>query len=386
MPTNETEPQQPEPPVPKIEVPSSLPMIPTREQMKAMSEMAIQYSKASGISPHVAISKMLFGREAGIPPMMSLSGIDIIEGKPCINAQMMVSLVRRRKLGDIKVLSVTEEGVTIEFVRHDNSHAGTVSFTMDDARRAELVGPGSKKLNWKRWPRSMMVARATSMTCKWHFQDALGGIAYTPDELGAETDEDGNMIDIPVVQSNSIVVKRPVTAESLAQDAQRSMDTVVQEAAGKTETVEVIPPSPENVERITPEAAAPPSDMTREKIRSLAARMKIAPSDFGSIVARFKKSGVGEKASDAELAAIASYLTIVDYNRFLAEKLGVNGNAWQAVIEKRGVKKDTDFTVAQADELNKKLLKEVSPFDAQAYFKDRPNEVKPGEQGTLGNG
>jgi hypothetical protein len=62
---------------------------------------------------------------------------------------------------------------------------------MEDAKRANLTG----KDNWTKYPRNMLFARALSNGQKWYAPDVFNGATvYTPDELGAVTDEDGNVI------------------------------------------------------------------------------------------------------------------------------------------------------------------------------------------------
>jgi hypothetical protein len=63
--------------------------------------------------------------------------------------------------------------------------ASVVTWTVDEAARAELVS----KTNWRLYPRQMLVARATSELCRYVFADVLGGLCYTPEELGGELAE-----------------------------------------------------------------------------------------------------------------------------------------------------------------------------------------------------
>src|SRR5690606_375368 len=50
---------------------------------------------------------------------------------------------------------------------------------------------------WKSYPKAMLFARALSQGVRWHCPDVLGGTtAYVPEELGAQVDADGNVIDV----------------------------------------------------------------------------------------------------------------------------------------------------------------------------------------------
>jgi hypothetical protein len=64
---------------------------------------------------------------------------------------------------------------------------------MEDAHRAGLSGKGP----WKSYPAAMLRARAISAMARAMFPDALSGVVYTPEELGAEVDDDGHVVSAP---------------------------------------------------------------------------------------------------------------------------------------------------------------------------------------------
>ena len=70
--------------------------------------------------------------------------------------------------------------------------ATTFEFSMEDAKRAELLANPS----WKKYPKNMLFARCFSDMARTLFPDAIGGISYTPEELGAVVDIDGQVIDV----------------------------------------------------------------------------------------------------------------------------------------------------------------------------------------------
>jgi hypothetical protein len=62
---------------------------------------------------------------------------------------------------------------------------------MQDAQAAGLTG----KDNWRKFPRNMLFARALSNGVRWYAPDIFNGATvYTPDELGAAEDDDGNVV------------------------------------------------------------------------------------------------------------------------------------------------------------------------------------------------
>ena len=138
-----------------------------------------------------AVVKILAGREMGFGPFSSMSGVHIIQGRPTIGANLMAAAVKASARYDYRVLKMTDEVVEIEFFDSGQS-IGVSTFTLADARRA-----GTKNLD--KFPRNMLFARAMSNGVRWYVPDVFSGNAvYTPEELGAETDEEGRVIDASV--------------------------------------------------------------------------------------------------------------------------------------------------------------------------------------------
>jgi hypothetical protein len=122
---------------------------------------------------------ILTGREVGIGPMESLSKIHVIDGRPAMSAELMRSLVMRDG-HEITYPTLTDDKVTAKGKRAGSDTWTEVTWTMKDAQRIGVSGRDT----WKKYPRQMLSARATSELCRLLFPDALGGISYTPEELG----------------------------------------------------------------------------------------------------------------------------------------------------------------------------------------------------------
>lgn len=149
-----------------------------------------------------AIVKVLAGQELGIGPIAAMSGIHIIQGKPSIGANVIASLVKAHPRYDYRVKTLTDKGCTIIFYEGD-VEIGQSVFTEDDAKTARQWDtkknawvPLIEKHNFRNYPRNMFFARAISNGVRWYCPDVfLGAPVYTPDELGAETDDEGNVIE-----------------------------------------------------------------------------------------------------------------------------------------------------------------------------------------------
>jgi hypothetical protein len=141
------------------------------------------------------------GSMLGLHPLAALQGVHVIDGKPTISAQLMSGVVRSKG----HRLRVTSKGsiedntyeVTATLIRRDDPGAPfTATWNIDRARRAELFGKG----NWRKYPENMITARAISEVCRMGASDALSGVVYTPEELGAAVDADGEVIDGEIVE------------------------------------------------------------------------------------------------------------------------------------------------------------------------------------------
>jgi len=136
--------------------------------------------KAYRGQPDRMLGAILYGRESGLGPMTSLQMIDMVDGKPSMSSELMVSLVRRagHKL-TADTMSSTECSVT--GTRIDNGDTMSFTFTLEDAERAQLVRKGSA---WEKYPASMLWVRAASQLIRMLFPDVLISMHnYDPDEL-----------------------------------------------------------------------------------------------------------------------------------------------------------------------------------------------------------
>ena len=125
------------------------------------------------------VAIFLQGYELGLGPMQSLRSIVMIQGTPTLKAETMRALVMRAG-HDIDV-EATDEACTVRVHRRGwaAERWSSFTFTRADAERANLVGD-----NWRKYPRAMLMARATSEACRAVFADVLGGVSHTPDEIG----------------------------------------------------------------------------------------------------------------------------------------------------------------------------------------------------------
>jgi hypothetical protein len=151
------------------------------------------------------------GRELGIPPMLALSNINVVNGRPTCNAELMLALVYRDQ-GDeaIEFMESNADRCEVSYRRRSWTQARTHAFTMDEAKRAGLASSQT----WQKYPAAMLRARCISAVARMGFPDSISGM-YTPEEIGADVGmADG---DIVIVENAPLTA----TAETVAPQAVR---------------------------------------------------------------------------------------------------------------------------------------------------------------------
>ena len=210
---------------------------------------------------------ILTGREVGIGPMESLSKINVIDGRPSMSAELMRSLVMRDG-HEIRYPTLTDDKVVAEGRRAGSESWTTVTWSLTDAQR---VGVASKDV-WKKYPRQMLSARATSELCRLLFPDALGGISYTPEELDGEPEG----TDSPTEARGATVKRRtlPVGTETPAEKI------TPQIASEERQAAEAIEPTPDDqiveAEIVEEVPAKPDNPMTGPQSKMMGALMREA--------------------------------------------------------------------------------------------------------------
>jgi hypothetical protein len=126
--------------------------------------------------PDAALAVMVYGHELGLRPMTALREVFIIDGTPSCSAKLMRALIWRAG-HRLEFREKSRERVTLYGERADGRGSGLVTWELEDAKLAGLTG----KDVWKKYPRSMLTARATSEIARDVFPDVTVG--YTPEEL-----------------------------------------------------------------------------------------------------------------------------------------------------------------------------------------------------------
>ena len=172
------------------------PSLPERmEYAKALATASLLPDAYRGKPGNVLLA-VEYGHALGVPPMTAIQGIHVIKGKPTLSADLMAALVRRS--GHRLRVHVEDGPVAVaELIRSDDAdYTYTCRWDIDRARQADLLG----KDNWEHHPAAMLKARAISEVVREGASEVLHGMIYTPEELGAVVDGEGDVIDGEIVE------------------------------------------------------------------------------------------------------------------------------------------------------------------------------------------
>jgi hypothetical protein len=118
-----------------------------------------------------------------------MMGVSVIQGRPSLSAGLVSSLIKQSNRYDYRVNEWSATACKISFYQ-GNQLLGTSVYTIEDAKRAQLVKPSS---NWEKYPKSMVFARAITQGARAYTPDIFMGPVYTPDEI-----IEGEIIDVNV--------------------------------------------------------------------------------------------------------------------------------------------------------------------------------------------
>jgi len=178
---------------------NSAALVPLAETMELGTVLAKSGFFADSTQAAQAVVKVLAGREIGVGPIAAMTGIHIIKGKPAIGANLMAATIKNSRRYNYRIRQHDETICAIEFFERTGDKwesVGTSTFTIADARKA-----GTQNID--KFARNMLFARAMSNGARWFCPDIFGGAPiYTPEEMGAPVDGDGDVIEgsVRVVQ------------------------------------------------------------------------------------------------------------------------------------------------------------------------------------------
>jgi hypothetical protein len=156
--------------------------------------------------PEKVVIALEMGHELGLPPLIAIMNIAVINNKPTLKADMMVALaLRSGKIEDIRISFIGKEhendenyGCRVTIKRKDIKTLFKATFTRRDAKIAGL----SFKDNWQKYERRMLKHRAMAFCIRDSLPEIFAGI-YLPDEL--ENIEHGNNNNTIIMEPEEVI-------------------------------------------------------------------------------------------------------------------------------------------------------------------------------------
>ena len=148
-------------------------------------------------NPANVLWAMEYGDMLGLAPMATMTGVHVIEGKPTASAGLISALVRQA--GHKLRVDGDNKSATCVITRSDDPKPFSVTWTLKkdgsnpSAEEAKLLS----KPVWQQYPASMLKSRAITQCARDACEEVLFGLHYTPEELGAEVTEDGELVTVP---------------------------------------------------------------------------------------------------------------------------------------------------------------------------------------------
>jgi hypothetical protein len=136
-----------------------------------------------------ATVKILAGRELGLPPFASMTGIHIIKGRPTMGANLIAARIKASGKYNYRIIEHTDQACRIAFLE-GGEQVGVSEFTLADAKKA-----GTQNL--ERYPKNMLFARALTNGARWFTPDLFVTGVYTPEEMGSNVDSEGEVVSLP---------------------------------------------------------------------------------------------------------------------------------------------------------------------------------------------
>lgn len=159
----------------------------TRADYLAKSELIP--SALRGKPSSVAVILQI-GCELGISPMQALNGVSVIQGRPGVDPQLAIALIRQRVPGAVIKVETIENPLTVKVTmarsREFMDEGYTASWDMKKAKDMQL----DKKDNYIKQPATMLRWRAAMEAARFVFPDVIKGM-YSDDELDGLPPQEG---------------------------------------------------------------------------------------------------------------------------------------------------------------------------------------------------
>lgn len=196
-------------PIDQMTAVPDLPVIAPENEFRALAMQAKMLSGSSLVpsalrgKPHDVLLILMTGRDLGIAPTAALRKCYVVDGQVTIAPMLKSALVKMKGAGCIRPAPDNDaEHATAIAYDPDGKEIARHTVTWDDVKDVTINSSGKKliaKDNWKNYPKRMLYHRASGYLVDDIWPEIGLGI-YSPDEIGAITDEEGHVIDVKEVR------------------------------------------------------------------------------------------------------------------------------------------------------------------------------------------
>lgn len=155
-------------------------------ELEKLARMAASSRLFAVTSPESAIVIMLTGASLGVPPVVAMRSIHVVQGRAVLSSDLIHALVRRSGFCQSwHVSETTAERCTITTHRRGEPQPYTHAWTIAMARTADLAGKGT----WRQYPAAMLRARCTAEIARIVYPDVLMAGVYCEGEIDDDAGE-----------------------------------------------------------------------------------------------------------------------------------------------------------------------------------------------------
>jgi hypothetical protein len=175
-------------------------------------------------TPEAIMAAIMQGAELGLPPMMSINKIAVVNGRPTLWGDAVPALLWSR---GFKLDEAVADNVATCTVTRPDGHKITRTFSEADARKAGLwakAGP------WTQYPSRMLQMRARGLAARDGAADALSGL-YLQEEL-----DGGELTVVPFDDAP----KRKSSAEAKRDGSKETFDNLMRAIEAAPEASDLI--------------------------------------------------------------------------------------------------------------------------------------------------
>ena len=160
------------------------------EFSKALSS-ASMLPRAYQNNPANLLLAVEYADTLGIPRITALTSIHVIDGKPTASADLIANLVRRA--GHKLRVEGDDTYAEAVIIRADDPDYVPKPIRWDEAK-ARKAGKWGAKGPWTNYPGAILRSRAITEAARMWASDALYGVIYTAEEVGAPVSDDGTPV------------------------------------------------------------------------------------------------------------------------------------------------------------------------------------------------